>query len=249
MGFLQNAVIAGLIFLNTFVSGALGFFHLSQPSVAPPGQTRTSTTYAVQTTTAPRQAPSLTTSSTDQYFEWVEPSQFPPSQYKNYILSEITPISGPGLLVGVNKNLAPNYYVKDTTHVYYLLPSFTSTQKPSVIPAANPASFLVLTPDGYFAKDNSHVYENGNIAEGIDSKSFVILPCRDDVEFGDGCEYAEDSESVFYLNAEGLIYFLSADRASFVSLRSAQPCGARCSMDAYDNDSVFLYGSSTPKHL
>jgi hypothetical protein len=145
MGFLQHAVIAVAIFLNTFVSGALGFFHLAsstpintavqniQPSFAP----QTSITTSVNNTNSAQ-----VTSSTSS------PSLSTPTSYNPYGCYEQI-----GNSVLLNQNGTSINLPRADLKTFVDLSQFNLC----------------------FGKDKNHVYHDDQILSWADPSTFSVL--------------------------------------------------------------------------
>ncbi len=173
MGFLQNAVIAAFIFLNTFVSGALGVFHLSQPQAVPLTQTTATTTKTIGTSALPTTLTSVGIFSKDNSHVY--------DPYGNIISA-----ADPATFTLCNSRY--DFCAKDIYSVYV---------EDGTLAGADPQTFKVL--NHYYGKDKNSVFllgggEEGpqsHIIVGADANSFDILPWKY------ATELARDNERVY----------------------------------------------------
>lgn len=129
-------------------------------------------------------------------------------------------------------------YQRDKNFVY----SSNFIQGTNAIPGSDPATFVVLTDDGYgFAQDKNNVYSNGNtVLYGVDSSTFTYI--------GNG--YAKDSKYVYSvygaltgINVIGSGLIVSgADPSTFQIVNPVGQCGSDCQYDALDKNHEYFQG-------
>lgn len=243
MGFLQNTVIAVFILLNTFISGALGFLHLSQPYVVDAGQTTATTTQSIQPT--PIWVP-LSSIRSLNFFQRNGSIFFGgiSQEYPGYLLENADSKS---FLILENPDGTPSVIAKDQSHVY---------RESAIIADADPTTFTPLHEsqgawDG-FERDKNNVYFTAYPIAGANPKTFVVLGeiAINDIEAG---EYAKDNEHVYYsdLGADAPVAIADAEASKFYLVYPdprddgvflEEQCGQGCFFDAEDGNHKYYLG-------